>query len=64
MIFFCGITPSISAQDSSEAKFGIPLKISGSISGSAIGYSVTGIPARRDPLYWLISGNFNIQFWQ
>ncbi|MGE0588969.1 MAG: hypothetical protein AB7O48_10390 [Cyclobacteriaceae bacterium] len=39
-------------------------RVTGGLNASAIGYSASGIPDRRDPFYWLISGNFNIQFWQ
>ena len=40
------------------------LNISGSVNGSGIGYAATGIPARRDPFYWLLSGNLTLSYWQ
>jgi hypothetical protein len=40
------------------------LKLSGSVNGSAIGYSASGIEARRDPLYWLASANVTASYWQ
>ncbi|MBY0436410.1 MAG: hypothetical protein K2U26_20125 [Cyclobacteriaceae bacterium] len=39
-------------------------KISGSVNGSAIGYGVSGIPARRDPFYWLVSSNLTLSYWK
>jgi hypothetical protein len=29
-----------------------------------MGYTVSGIPARRDPFYWLLSGNLTLSYWQ
>lgn len=40
------------------------LRISGSLNGSAIGYTASGIESRRDPLYWLLSGNLTLSYWQ
>lgn len=40
------------------------LRISGSLNGSAIGYTASGIESRRDPLYWMLSGNLTLSYWQ
>ncbi len=40
------------------------LRISGSLNSSGIGYGVSGIPARRAPFYWLVSGNLSLSFWK
>ncbi|GAA5042358.1 hypothetical protein GCM10011506_44240 [Marivirga lumbricoides] len=37
-------------------------KISGFLSANAVGYHVSGIPNRREPFYWIFSGNLNISF--
>lgn len=39
-------------------------RVSGSLNGSGIGYAASGIPARRDPFYWLLSGNLTLSYWQ
>jgi hypothetical protein len=45
---------------SAQQKF----RISGGVNGSAIGYTASGIPARRDPFYWMLSGNLTLSYWQ
>lgn len=37
-------------------------KVSGSLNANAVGYQVSGIPARRDPFYWIFSGNVTFSF--
>lgn len=38
------------------------VKISGFLSANVVGYHVSGIPNRREPFYWIFSGNLNISF--
>jgi hypothetical protein len=40
------------------------LKINGSVNASGIGYYASGIPARRDPFYWLLSTNLTLSYWK
>ncbi|MFM9836897.1 MAG: hypothetical protein ACKVOQ_01465 [Cyclobacteriaceae bacterium] len=40
------------------------LRISGSINASGIGYGISGIAARRDPFYWLLSANLTLNYWK
>ena len=40
------------------------LRVSGSINASGIGYGVSGIPARRDPFYWLLTSNLTFSYWK
>ena len=36
------------------------IKTNGSVNLTAIGYGISGIPARRDPFIWYASGNLNV----
>jgi hypothetical protein len=38
------------------------LKITGSINASGIAYAASGIKARRDPFYWLLSSNLTFKY--
>lgn len=38
------------------------LKISGGINANFVGYGVSGIESRRDPFYWLLSGNLTFSY--
>lgn len=40
-----------------------PLKVSGSINSTAIGYGISGIQARRDPFNWFLTGNLNFSLY-
>ncbi|MBL6446572.1 hypothetical protein JMN32_09640 [Fulvivirga sp. 29W222] len=48
----------ISLQGTAQGK----LKISGGINATAMRYGVSGIEARRDPFYWLLSGNLTFSY--
>ncbi|MCU0417992.1 MAG: hypothetical protein MUE33_12490 [Cytophagaceae bacterium] len=62
VLFFIGIGVSMSlAQDITKIDWKKPIKISGGFSITNTFYESQGMPARRDPWYWLISGNANIQ---
>lgn len=56
----CIVVSTFSIEVSAQQKF----RISGSLNGSGIGYAAAGIPARRDPFYWLLSGNLTLSYWQ
>ncbi|MEQ8363357.1 MAG: hypothetical protein RIF39_15665 [Cyclobacteriaceae bacterium] len=65
VIGLCGSAIVSFGQDSTKTNNNrIPFKISGGVNGSAIGYTASGIPARRDPFYWLLSGNFTLSYWK
>jgi hypothetical protein len=39
-------------------------RVSGSLNSNGTAYFVSGIPERRDPFYWLLSGNLTLSYWQ
>jgi hypothetical protein len=48
------------AQNLEEISLRKPPKINGSINLSAVGYNAFGIPQRRDPFNWFMTGSLNI----
>jgi hypothetical protein len=60
--FLCSCLPLL-AQDLGSLGKQKPLTVTGSFSANAIGYSASGIANRRDPFYWLLSGNLNFSFY-
>lgn len=39
------------------------VKVTGSFTANAIGYAVSGMRNRRDPFYWMLSGNLNVDLY-
>lgn len=48
------------SQDLSQLGVNKSVKLNGSINLSAIGYQAYGIPQRRDPFNWFVTGNVNV----
>jgi len=54
------IAPLGHSQDLAQLGVDKGLKLSGSVNLSAIGYQAFGIPQRRDPFNWFVTGNLNV----
>src|SRR5574343_1262351 len=50
------------AQEYSDKEKGAPVTIKGNFNANMVLYNVDGISARRDPLYWMLSGNMVIGY--
>lgn len=50
-------------QDLANLKNEKPVSVSGSLGGSFLGYSASGIAARRDPFFWQLNGTLNISLY-
>ncbi len=58
------ICPLLAAgQDLSQIGKRKPVKLTGAFSAASTAYTVTGIPNRRDPFYWVLSGNATLDLY-
>ncbi len=61
--YFILIHGSVVAQDIGNLKNQKPFSIHGSAGINLVGYTVSGIPARQDPLSWVISANATVSLY-
>jgi hypothetical protein len=54
------ISQNCNSQDLAQLGVDKGLKLGGSVNLSAIGYQAFGIPQRRDPFNWFVTGNLNV----
>jgi hypothetical protein len=54
------LTLVASSQDLAQLGVNKGLKLGGSVNISAIGYQAFGIPQRRDPFNWFLTGSLNV----
>lgn len=59
LLFLLGAV-SLKAQDIAKIDWKKPVKLSGSLGVSTMFYDATGVANRRDPFFWQINGNLNI----
>ncbi len=59
-LFLLGLWPSVQAQNLEEIGIKKGIKTSGSVNLNAIYYTASGIPIRRDPFNWFVTGNLNL----
>ncbi|WP_448518716.1 hypothetical protein [Rhodoflexus sp.] len=57
------LSKSIFGQDLGNLKNEQPVKVSGSLGGSFLGYQASGIANRRDPFFWQLNGALNISLY-
>lgn len=50
-------------QDLEQIGQGPPVRLSGSVGGQTVFYNANGIQNRRDPFYWLLNANLNINIY-
>lgn len=58
-VLFCFLYQQAAAQDLEKINWKQPIKITGGLNITNTFYQSQGMPARRDPWYWMIGGNIN-----